>query len=345
MTKNENNVTRRNFLRESIWGTCLAGLGGPASLLASKTAFAKRFTYNLEDLTRIDPSLILYEESDEVVSTGFANLHGMAVDSKGAIYVAGDKAIRVFNESGELLREVKLNGTARCVTIADDGKIYIGMKDHVLVYNRQFKPAAVWQSLGDEAFFTSIAVSKNDVFVANAGNRMVVHYDTSGQIINHIGKKDKDRNIPGFVVPSPYFDLAVGPDGLLRVANPGRHRIEAYTFDGELEFWWGEFSNVNIKGFTGCCNPVNFAMLQDGSFITCEKGLVRVKRYDAEGAFTDVVAGPEQLVKDRTCRICNSPAKCGSGGFDVAVDTEGRIFVLDTIKNVVRIFTRVEKRQ
>jgi len=31
-----------------------------------------------------------------------------------------------------------------------------------------------------------------------------------------------------------------------------------------------------------------------------------------------------------------------TGAFDVAVDTQGRIFVLDTIKNIVRIFTKIK---
>jgi len=186
---------------------------------------------------------------------------------------------------------------------------------------------------------TSIAVSKKDVFVADAGNRIVIHYDTAGNVINHIGKKDIDKNIPGFVIPSPYFDLAVGHDGLLRVVNPGRHRIEAYTFDGDLEFWWGQFSS-SIEGFCGCCNPVNFAILEDDSFVTCEKALVRVKIYDPEGTFVGVVAGPEQFVEGGAAGVSEFGTGSQAGAFDVAVDAEGQIFVLDTIKNIVRIFTR-----
>jgi len=209
----------------------------------------------------------------------------------------------------------------------------------VEVYDHQAERLATWQSLGNGALLTSIAVSKKDVFVADAGNRIVIHYDTAGNVINHIGKKDIDKNIPGFVIPSPYFDLAVGHDGLLRVVNPGRHRIEAYTLNGDLEFWWGKFS-TDLEGFTGCCNPVNFAILEDGNFVTCEKGLIRVKIYDSEGTFVGVVAGPQQLVEGGASRICYFPAECQSGSFDVAIDSEGQIFVLDTIKNIVRIFTR-----
>jgi hypothetical protein len=306
------------------------------------SGLGKEYVYDIKELAKIDPNLILYEESGQPISTGFANSRAITVDSQGSIYTAGDRSIRVFAASGNLAGEVELADGPRCLTVSGDGKIYVGMKDHVVVYDGRGKRLATWEGLGDDAVLTSIAVSKNDVFVADAGNRIVLRYDTTGKLINRIGEKDKDRNVPGFVIPSPHFDLAVGRDGLLRVVNPGRHRIEAYTFDGELEFWWGKFSNVDLKGFTGCCNPVSFAILGDESFVTCEKGLTRVKIYDAEGAFMGAVAGPEQLVEGGIARICHFPADCQAGGFDVAVDAAGRILVLDTIKNVVRIFTKIK---
>ena len=306
------------------------------------SGLGREFVYDVEDLAKIDPNLILYEETG-AIGTGFKAARGIAVGFDEHVYVAGDKAVRKFAESGNLLGETKLADMPRCLTVTDDGKIYIGFKKHLEIYDAQGKRLATWQSLGDDAVLTSIAVSKNDVFVADAGNRIVHRFDTTGKLINRIGGKDKDRNIPGFVIPSPYFDLAVGHDGLLRVVNPGNHRIEAYTSAGDLEFSWGKFSNVDLKGFCGCCNHVNFAILDDESFVTCEKGLVRVKIYDPAGVFVGAVAGPEQLVQEGISRICETAAECQTGSFDVAVDTNGRIFVLDTIKNVVRIFTRIKE--
>jgi len=314
------------------------------------------FNYDLEQLGKIDPNLILYEESAPPIDTEFEATHAVAVDSNGYIYVAGDNAIRVFEENGNLLNEIELSEAPRSLAVesadannaSDSLKIYVTMKNHVEIYNGQGRRLARWWDLGDDAVLTGIAVSKNNVFVADAGNRIVLRYDTTGTIINRIGQKDADRNIPGFVIPSPYFDLAVGRDGLLRVVNPGIHKIEAYTFEGDLEFSWGEFSS-GVKGFCGCCNPVNFAILHgadpsgaDDSFVTCEKGLTRIKIYDPQGAFVGVVAGPEQLVEGGKVEICDTPAKCRLGGFDVAVDANGRVFVLDTIKNIVRIFSRIE---
>jgi hypothetical protein len=299
------------------------------------SGLGKEYSYEI-DLT-IDPNLILYEESAEPLKTGFTDTHAIALDSQGSIYIAGDKAIHIFTESGKLLDEIVLAGVPRCLTVADDGKIYVGIADHIEVYNREGKKLASWDDLGQRALLTSIAVSGSDVFAADAGNRIVLRYDTTGKLINRIGGKDEDRNIPGFVIPSPYFDLVMRRDELLRIVNPGMHRIEAYTFDGDLEFWWGRYSS-GIEGFCGCCNPINIAVLADDSFVTCEKGLARIKIYDPEGSFVGVVAGPEQF--GVTAHVCATPEQCQSGGFDVAVDAMDRIFILDTIHNVVKIFTR-----
>ncbi len=302
----------------------------------------KEFVYDIEDKIRIDPNLLLYAESSDPISVGFSKSHSIATDGDGVIYVTGDNAVRLFDSSGNFQEEIKLDNAPRCLAIAKDAKIYIGMKNHIQVYDTQTERSTSWQRLNDDAVLTSIAVLENDVFVADAGNRIVLHYNTDGKLINHIGKKNKDQNIPGFVIPSPYFDLAVASDGLLRVVNPGRHRIEAYTFDGDLEFWWGSYSS-NVEGFCGCCNPVNFVILEDNSFVTCEKGLIRVKVYDAEGHFVGAVAGPEQLVRTGEAKICQIPANCQEGGFDLAVDNQQRILVLDTIRNVVRIFTKIRQ--
>ena len=302
------------------------------------------YTYNLSELAKVDPNLILYSQSGPVVSTGFKQSRAIALDSTGRIYVAGDKAIRVFANAGSSERTIELSAEPRCLTVAGDGSIYVGLADHVEVLNTEGKSVASWDSLGDEAVLTSIARHEDSVFVADAGHRIVLHYDTVGTLIGHIGEKDADKNIPGFVIPGPHFDLAVSRDGLLRVADPGRNRIETYTSDGHLEFWWGQRS-VKIEGFCGCCNPVNFALLPDGGFVTSEKGLVRVKVYNSDGRFIGVVAGPAQLTGGSMMRICETPEQCQGPAFDVAAGTDGRIYVLDTIENVIKVFTRKDVRQ
>ena len=351
MPEERNGITRRRFIASGIRGAGLVGLGGAIGVAASR--FLANTTsenpgrsgnlpgYDLKEFSEVDPALIRYKEAGriEVPSRG---LHGIAVGPDDRVYVAADKTIQVFDADAARLSKIQLNDSPRCLTVAGDGAIYVGMKDRVDIYDRKGSRKHSWETPGQSAFFTSIAVSESDVFVADAGNREVLRYDASGKLVRRIGKRDVARNIPGFVVPSPYFDVAVAPDGLLRVANPGRHRVEAYTFDGDFEFSWGETS-MDIEGFCGCCNPIDFAMLPDGRFVTCEKGLPRAKVYDADGTFASVVAGPEAFLENgRTCTL-DDLSNCQTGGLNVAVDSQGHVLVMDPIERVVRIFAEISK--
>ena len=307
-----------------------------ATIADKKTTIGDVFKYDLSEFTKTDPKLIKYKESSKI-KTGLQKAFAIAIDSKDRIYIAGDKSIRIFDDKGNILSEIRLPDSATCLTIADNGNIYIGMKEHVEIYDQQGKSISKWNSLGKNAVITSIAINGNDVFVADAVGKIVQRYDASGNFINSVGKHDPDKGINGFIIPSPYFDLAVASDGLLRVVNPGAHQIEAFTFDGNLEFSWGETA-VDIKGFSGCCNPVNFSILPDGRFVTCEKGIPRVKIYSAKGVFESVVAGAENFAK--TVGIYN-PALGGDDAtkaLDVAVDSKGLIFILDPAEKTIRIF-------
>ncbi|HSW01991.1 MAG TPA: hypothetical protein VLI39_17625 [Sedimentisphaerales bacterium] len=297
------------------------------------------YAYDVTRLARIDPNLVLYEESDPPIRTGLSQSRAIALDKADRIYVAGDKSIRVFDASGNLARTISLTGEPQCLTIWDDGVLYVGMKEHVEVLDAQGKVTASWEPLGDEAVLTSIARHGDAVLVANAGHRVVLHYDLAGTLVGHIGEKDPEREIPGFAVPSPHFDLAVSRDGLIRVANPGRNRIDTFTLDGNLEFWWGERS-VGIKGFCGCCNPVSFTLLPNGGFVTAEKGLVRVKVYNSDGAFVGVVAGPDQFAGGKQMKVCETPEECQGAALDVAAGADGRVYVLDPADNTVKTFRK-----
>jgi hypothetical protein len=127
----------------------------------------------------------------------------------------------------------------------------------------------------------------------------------------------------------------MAPDGLLRVTNPGELRIEAYTREGNFELAWGKPSFA-IDGFCGCCNPVSFDIFPDGSFVTCEKGLPRVKLYNSHGEFTGVVAGPEAFPEYLKAANAGTPHSLGSGIY-AAIDPQGRVLVLDVVGGEVRI--------
>jgi hypothetical protein len=258
---------------------------------------------------------------------------------RGDIYIAGDKEIAVVDKTGKAKRKITLDAEPTCLAVKENGMIVAGMGDTLVVINPEGQERTRWAVNGANARLTSIVLGSEIIFAADAVNGLIYEYDWAGKLIRSIGQKSDGEGKNGFVIPSPYFDIAIAPDGLLRVVDPGRHLIVAYTVNGDKEWSWGTATPA-IEGFSGCCNPVNFAMLPDGSFVTVEKGLVRVKIYGAEGKFIGVVAGPEQLEWTGQQQVCTTPEQCQSKGFDVAVDNDGRIYVLDTVKNVVRIFEK-----
>ena len=266
----------------------------------------------------------MYQEIQHF-SPGLVAVHGISVDRSDRICICGENGVEIYDHTGRRESGFPISGIANCIRAEQDGRIFLGVQDHVEIYDHRGTLLKRWHSCGEDAILTSIAISGKDVFLADAGGKVVYHYDMSGVLIKRIGEKDPARNIPGFVVPSPYFDLGVDHEGGLWVVNPGRHRFEKFNPDGALVSSWGE-SSMTMEGFCGCCNPSNFANLSDGSFVTSEKAIERIKVYWPNGIFRCVVAGPGSFIE-------------GTKGLDLAVDSKDRIIVIDPEKKEVRIFT------
>jgi hypothetical protein len=289
---------------------------------------------------------------------GFKLARAIAVAPDGEVYITGDFAIRRFDAAGAKLAEIATIEPPGAIAVDANGMIYATFGDKVWVFNRDGRRVATWPA-SQNAVFTSIAVSDAGVMVADYGGRCVLRYGRDGKVLGVIGKKDEARNCPGFVVPSAYFDLAMAPDGLLRVANPGRHQIEAYTPDGDHEAAWGHFSATEPDGFVGCCNPANFAIVpspggpgapQGGGdfagFVTAEKGLARVKVFDADGKFVGFLAPPDTFARhDELVAGATDPAAgCRNIALDVAAGADGRIYVLDGVVGEVHVYEWIRKK-
>lgn len=334
----ENSRTRREFLRDILMTGSVAAAGSLVCLgVPGKIGWAVNDVSDLLPMPRIDPEMILYREIYQPRPTGFAESRFVTVDSSGVVYLAGDQSIRILNTGAGIRDIVKLNVSPFCLVSTED-RFYVGTRDSIVITDKKGNIKTTWKSLGKNAWITGMVVDNHRIFVADAGQRIVWCYDAEGNFIRRIGDKNPDKNIPGFVVPGPYFDLAMAPDGLLRVANPGNHQIEAYTVKGDREFAWGRFGN-RLEDFTACCNPVSFAVLPDGNIITCEKGVARVKVYDTFGKLKGFVADPKQLASV-PLSIGLKTERIQRYGFDVAADSQGNVYILDRARNVLRSFRR-----
>lgn len=334
-------INRRTFIRKGAQGAGVLALGraalemNPGALGADQ---ANPFAYQVERLARTDPALLKYEEVRRFAVPSLEP-HRLELGPGDRIFIAGKSGVSILNAQGESVADLPTAAPARCVAVGPDGTVYVGLRDHVEVFDSKLKSAGSWDCPAKRTWLTGLALRGSDLFAADSGNRVVLNYDLSGKLKARIGQKSAERNAPGLIVPSPYLDIAVVADGLLRVADPGRHRVEAYTLDGDLEFAWGKPSNA-IDGFCGCCNPIALAVLPDGKFITCEKGLPRVKVYQADGTFDCVVAGPESFPENARRGSVRQTSDGMMGGLDAAVDSQGRIYVLDLVGRDIRVMRR-----
>jgi len=281
------------------------------------------YALDVEKIRNGDTSAIAFAETLQIKTT-LNEIHGLATDTKGNIYVSGKDGVEIFDASGKPETKFNIQGTSQCIALDEKGNLLLGIQDHIETWNKEGKQLSSWKSFGPDAVITSIAVKNNDVFIADAGQKVVYHCNNSGNLINKIGLKDPATGVPGFIIPSPYFDLGISHDGNLWVVNPGRHSFEKYKSDGTLLTSWGKAS-MAMEGFCGCCNPSNFAFISDSLFVTSEKAIERIKIYNADGSFRCVVAAPDKF-------------EAGTKGLDLAVDNQNRILVLDPVKMMIRVF-------
>ena len=281
------------------------------------------YEYNIDEFRQVDSTKILYAEKIHFQIN--ADYWGGIAVSDSSIVVASANKLLKFDYEGKLTSSFQLIDTATCVAVDENRQIWIGMRHFVVMYDSNGTLVKRWNSFGENAVITSLAVTGENIYVADAGNRIVYHCNSNGQLEQKIGEKDEHKGIPGFIIPSPYFDVAIDDNGFLWAANTGRHTFENYTQDGSLRTSWG-VTSFKIEGFSGCCNPAHFAILSDNSFVTSEKGMPRIKLYDQHGQFTGVVAAPASFD--------------GSLAPDIAVDRQHRVIALDFERQQVRIFEK-----
>ncbi len=268
--------------------------------------------------------------------TGLAVIDALAAGPAGQLAAACDGRVVILGTNGLPSATWAVNADVRGLVFTPDG-VWAGtggQVTHWTVDGRLLWRTPVYAS---NAVITSVAVAGDRLYVADAGARVVYFCNATGGVEKVVGRGGGERGGDGFTIPSPHFDVAMAPDGLLRVVNPGRHRIEAYTVDGEFELAWGKAS-MAVEGFCGCCNPAHFAVLPDGSFVTSEKGLRRVKTYDAAGRFTGVILGTDALGGGP------GDGRQGPEPCPVAVDGRGRILVAMPDGGKVRVYEHKEQR-
>lgn len=251
-------------------------------------------------------------------------LRGVAVDTQGHLYLAGDSEVKVFDAEGEMRHRWFTSRPVYAVAV-DGEDVWVGEEGQVEVYEVGGTRLDEWRDGERLGLVTAIGFTAAGVLLADARARCIRHYDLEGGWLNDVGERHRKG---GFHIPNGVVDFAVDADGVVHVANPGLHRVERYTAAGELLGRFGRFDGRDPEGFPGCCNPTNVALASGGRVVVTEKGGPRVKVYDAEGRLEAVVAAGDAF--DPACK-----------NMDVAVDPDDRIVVADPVRLQARLFERV----
>jgi sugar lactone lactonase YvrE len=249
------------------------------------------------------------------------SLHGIALDDDGRIHAVGDSVVKVFTPRGELIRQWPISQPAYSVAVDGGGRVWVGQWRQIEVYDADGSLVDTWEDPERLGLVSDVAVGTGGVFLADASGRCIRRFDTEGRFLNNIGDRHRKG---GFDIPNGVVDFALDGQGIVHVANPGMHRVERYTAEGELLGRFGRFDGRDPAGFPGCCNPTNVALDRAGRVIVSEKAGPRVKVYDTSGELLTVVA--------------TDAFDPGAKNMDLAVDSEGRIHVVDTVTLEIHVF-------
>jgi len=177
--------------------------------------------------------------------------YGVAVDSKGSIYVADGKvgAIFVFNPESKELQMIKNGvhanfGDIIGLTIDDSDRLFVSDTKfhHILVFdkNRKIEGSISEGGLIDPS---GMAIDNENrfLYVADPGLDQVLVYDADKlNLIRKMGTPGKKHSLtePGqFAAPT---NLAVDEDGNLYVTDMYNNRVEIFDAEGHFIRAWGK---------------------------------------------------------------------------------------------------------
>ena len=231
-----------------------------------------------------------------------------------------------------LFEERSSGGRVLSLAFDTDGTLFVGLSGGIVVQGEDVPWKVFFERSGSQ--IVNIVVTDEMIFAADAASRVVLCLDRDGNLVREIdGRAGEDEaDSAGFVLPSPHWGMAMGADGLLRIANPGRRQVEAWTVDGHREFVWGR-RGPGVGEFSGCCNPAALAVLDDGRIITAEKGeLLTVTAYHPDG--------PQAGTMGQVARVVAGPDRfrMADGAVSLAVMPDGTVLVLQTPGGVLSVF-------
>ncbi len=254
------------------------------------------------------------------------SLRGLCTGPDGRLYAAGDSQVLVFDPAGKLLRRWPTAKPACSIGINPAGRVFVGQPGQVEIFSASGTLEKTWRAgwLGE---VTALGFHNGDTFAADSSSRTIRRY---GRDLSHLNDIGRDNRTNGFLIPNGVLDFDIDPSGTIHAANPGKHRVERYTPEGQLLGHIGRFDGVDPEGFPGCCNPTNVALGPGGQVLVTEKAGARAKVLDAAGKLLAVLGD----------KIFDANSK----NMAITADLRGRVYVAEPVRLQILVFEPVRAK-
>jgi DNA-binding beta-propeller fold protein YncE len=224
--------------------------------------------------------------------------YGLAVDSKGNLYVADTKvgAVFIFNPESRDTDFIKHGVDARFgrifgLVIDDSDRLFVsdGQYNHVLVFNPNHKLEGQFgEGVMNDPAGLAVDEESRFIYVANTGTDQVLVYDADSlKLLRKIGTAGKKHTLttPGdFSAPT---NVAVDKDGNLYVSDTLNDRIEEFDAEGTFIRAFGK----NGDGPGEFTRPKGIAIDCDGHVWVADAMMNRLQVFTPEGNLRLIVGG------------------------------------------------------
>ncbi len=252
--------------------------------------------------------------------------HGVAVDSRGHVWVtdAGAQRVVTFTRDGALVgvwgdgssSAVSLRGP-QAIAIDRDDNVYLSeaTANRVQMFDRSGRARTTWSlSAVQPPIATALAVDGNRQAYLATGTK-IFRLTPDGKLVDLL-ELATPRNVVGpAVVSSRPGALALDTAGRLYVVDVQNQRVLRFGVKRELDRVWG--GRGKARGSLDTGDAAGIAVNAAGVVHLVDHANYRVQRFSADGALIDLVGGFDGE------RLLKFP-------MGLAVDARGDVYVADT---------------
>jgi len=236
-----------------------------------------------------------------IFEPGEGKLKAVTASASGTLYIAGESFITCYDADFKTKWSLKTEKPVVALAVWGDS-VFAATIETILVLNSSGEFKQEWGPFEENAIITSVTSNRTFVAFSDAGNKIIMVLDKKGDVRSMIGQSGE-----AFIIPSPYFDVALDNNNTLFAANTGQRRVEKRTTEGKLLSYFGE-PGLAPGAFCGCCNPAHFALIP-GGFVTAEKGINRIKILDEKGGFVEFVSSENDFVPSIPVDVASADGK------------------------------------